>query len=141
VYSIYEYEMVALVQRGCATRHHLLHRCILSEMYGAAAWHGKAGALGSVHYAVDRVGSARQAFFEASFNQNIGSWNTARVTIMFNVRALPPSHACGMQPESFSHQWSRPQVVPGADVGVAHLGRGRVPAQMWVRLGSTVNEP
>jgi hypothetical protein len=46
-------------------------------MYGAAAWRGTAGALGSVRCGVDGVGSARQAFGSASaFNQNIGSWNT-----------------------------------------------------------------
>jgi surface protein len=53
----------------------------------------------------DGVGSARQAFYEASaFNQNIGSWNTASMTTMTNVRALVPSHACGAQPKSFAQQ-------------------------------------
>ena len=55
-------------------------RCIVvccNAMYGAAAWRGTAGALGSVRCGVDGVGSARQAFYKASaFNQNIGSWNT-----------------------------------------------------------------
>jgi surface protein len=103
---------------------------------------GTAGALGCVRCCVDGVGSARQAFNGASaFNQNIGSWNTAAVKDMAQASTLVPSHACGMPPKSFSQQWSRRQVVPGADVGIAHLGCGRVPAQMWVGLGSTVNEP
>ena len=112
-----------------------------SATYGGAAWRGTAGGPGVVRCGVDCEGLARQAFYEASaFNQNIGSWNTASVTDMSNVGALVPSPACGAQPKSLSQQWSRPQVVPGADVGMAHLGCGRVPAQIWVRLGSTMSE-
>jgi surface protein len=114
-------------------------------MYGAAAWRGTASELGAVRCAMDGVGSARQAFWSASaFNQNIGSWNTAAVTTMSNVRALALSHACGAQPTSLLAA-----VVPGADVGMAHLGCGRVAVQMWAspgagswpRCGSTVSEP
>jgi hypothetical protein len=122
-----------------------------SAMYGAVAWRGvawrgvawrgvawrgTAGPLGCVCCGVDGVGSARQAFLGASaFNQNIGSWNTASVSIMEQclafVRALVPSHACGAQPTSLSQQWSRVQVVPGAVV---------VPAQMWGWPTSDVGE-
>ena len=118
-------------------------------MYGAAAWRGTAGALGCVRCAVDGVVSARQAFNQAiAFNQNIGSWNTAAVTTMARVRALVPSHACGARPKSLLEGVSRAQAVPGANVGMAHLGCGRVAVQMWAspgagsgpRCGSTVNE-
>jgi hypothetical protein len=47
------------LQRGCATKHHPLHRCILQDDVGAS---GMAGALGFVHCAVDGVGSARRRF-------------------------------------------------------------------------------
>jgi surface protein len=103
-----------------------------NAMYGAVAWRGTAGALGFVRCSVDGVGSARQAFYEASaFNQNIGSWNTASMTTMATVSALLQLHASGRQPKTFPQQWSRPQVVSGAAVGMAHLGCARVPAQMW----------
>jgi hypothetical protein len=73
--------------------------------YGTAAWRGTAGALGSVRCGVDGVGSARQAFYSASaFNQNIGSWNTARVDSMISVCALVLSHACGARPKFLSQQ-------------------------------------
>jgi len=81
-------------------------RCIgvcCNAMYGTAAWRGTAGALGSVRCGVDGVGSARQAFSYASaFNQNIGSWNTARVDSMSSVRALVLLHACGARPKFLS---------------------------------------
>jgi hypothetical protein len=67
----------------------------------------------------------------SAFNQNIGSWNTASMTTMASVRALLPSHASGRQPKTVSQQWSQWQVVPGADVGMAHLGCARVAVQMW----------
>ena len=120
-------------------RHHLLHRCILQRDVWrcGVAWRGAAGALGCVRCGVDGVGSALQALYATSaFNQNIGSWNTAAVTDMSNVGALVPSPACGAQPKSLSQQWSRQPVVPGADVAMARLGCGRVPVEMWVRLGS-----
>jgi hypothetical protein len=64
---------------------------------------GSSGTLCFVRCGVDGVGSARQAFEQASaFNQNIGSWNTAAMVDMSFVRALVPSHACGAQPESLS---------------------------------------
>ncbi len=96
--------------------------------------------------AVDGVGSARQAFDSASaFNQNIGSWNTAAVTTMSRVRILVPSHACGVQRTSFLQHRSRQQVVadvgwPTSDKGESRRRCGRVLEQMWVWLGSTVNE-
>ena len=117
------------LQRGCATKHHPLHRCILQDDVGAS---GMAGALGFVHCAVDGCGVGSQAFYGASaFNQNIGSWNTAAVSNMAEACALLPSHACGAQPTSFSKQWSRPQVVPGADVGMG-------PPRMWASPGADV---
>jgi surface protein len=68
----------------------------ISAMYGAAVWHGTAGALGFVRCDVDGVGPALQAFYSAkAFNQNIGSWNTASVSNMNQACALLPSHACG----------------------------------------------
>ena len=55
---------------------------------------------------------------------------------------------CRAQPTSVSRQWSRPQVVPAQmwgwpalDVGESRCRCGRPEAQMWVRLGSTMNEP
>jgi hypothetical protein len=101
-------------------------------LWRGVAWRGTAGPLGCVCCGVDGVGSARQAFIGASaFNQDIGSWITASVSNMYKVCALVPSHACGAQPTSLSQQWSRAQVVPGADV---------VPAQMWGRPTSDVGE-
>jgi surface protein len=89
-------------------------------------WRGSSGTLCFVRCGVDGVGSARQAFASASaFNQNIGSWNTARVSNIASVCALAPSRACGAQPMSLSQQWSRRQVVP---------------AQMWGWPTSDVGE-
>jgi surface protein len=74
--------------------------------------------------------STAQAFYESAFNQNIGSWNTAAVTTMFQACALLPSRAtdvlfaavvpaasgprrrCGDGPP-----WMR--ASPGAGVGVS----------------------
>jgi surface protein len=114
-----------------------------NAMYGAAAWRGTAGALGSVRCGVDGVGSARQAFGSASaFNQNIGSWNTASVTTMEGVRALVPSHTCSAQPKSLSQQWSGRRCGDGPPRMWASPGAyvGDVQSQMWARLGSTGNE-
>jgi hypothetical protein len=89
-----------------------------SAMYGAVAWHGTAGGLGVVRCAVDGAGWARQAFMSASgFNQNIGSWNTASVSIMAGVRALVPSPACGAQPTSLIAVAVPAASEPGAVVG------------------------
>jgi hypothetical protein len=122
-----------------------------SAMYGATAWRGVARPAGSafVRYGFDGVGSARQAFQQASaFNQNIGSWNIASVTTMFFVRALVPWHACGAQPTSLLAKVVPAQLVPAqmlrwpsSDVGESRRRCGLVQAQMWARLGSPVNEP
>ena len=105
----------------------------------AAVWRGTASALGSVRCGVDGVGSARQAFYSASaFNQNIGSWNTARVDSMISVCALVLSHACGARPKSLSQQWSRAQMWgwPTSDVGESRRLCGRRPVadvgQAWL---------
>jgi surface protein len=100
-------------------------------MYGTAALRGADGALGFVRCAVDFVGSARQAFAGASaFNQNIGGWNTASVTTMALACALPPSHACGVQPTSLLAAVVSAASGPRHRCEVAHLGCGRVPTQM-----------
>ena len=128
--------------------------CILvscSAMCGAVAWRGTAGALSSVRCGVDGVGSARQAFGSASaFDQNIGSWNTASVTTISDVRALVPSHACGARPKSLSQQWSRAQMWgwPTSDVGESRRLCGRRPvadvgpglAQLGTSLVSSIYE-
>jgi surface protein len=110
-------------------KHHLLHRCIpQGDVWRCGvAWRGTAGGLGIVRCAEDFVGSARQAFQSASaFNQNIGSWNTARVTIMSLVCALAPSQhaACNRSP-------FRSSGLPKQQV---------VPAQMWGWPTSDVGE-
>jgi surface protein len=113
------------------------------------AWHGRraglSGELGFARCGVDGVGSARQAFIGASaFNQNIGSWNTARVTTMDSVGALPPSHACGVQPTSLLASVVPAASGPGTDVGwpTSDVGDSRrrcgcVQAQMWAGLART----
>ena len=131
--------------------HHVLYRGILQRdaWRCGVAWRGRRARRCALRCGLRGVGSAlsRQVFRSASaFNQNIGSWNTAAVTDMSTVRALVPSPACGAQPKSLSQKWSQPQVVPGADVGMAHLGCGRVAVQMWAspgvgsgpRCGSTI---
>ncbi len=143
----------SLLQRRCAMQHRLLHRCILQRDVWRCGveWSGVARLVGSALCAAlwgDGVGSALQVFHSASaFNQNIGSWSTARVTTMATVSAFVLSHACGAQPKSSSQQWSRKQVVsaqmwglPTSDVGESRRRCGRVLEQMWVRLGSTVNK-
>jgi surface protein len=101
-----------------------------------------------VRCSLDGTGSARQAIYYAeAFNQNIGSWNTASVSNMYQVCALVPSHACGVRPKSFrssgpgrkrspAQMWGRPT----SDVGESRRRCGRVQARMWVRFGLNVNE-
>ncbi len=114
-------------------------------MFGAAAWHCTAGALGFVRFAVDGCGVGSQVFYSAkAFNENIGSWNTASVSNMGRACALLPSRATEVLFAAVVPAASG----PGADVGMARLGCGRVPvqvwacpeAQIWVRSDSTVNE-
>ena len=114
--------MAAWCNDACAMKHHVVHRCILQTRCMALRHCAERPARGFVRCVMDCVGSARQAFDAASvFNQNIGSWNTAAVTAMSGVRILVPSHACGVPWTSFSQHRSRQQVVPSADVGMAHF--------------------
>ena len=99
------------LQRGCATKHHPLHRCILQDDVGAS---GMAGALGFVHCAVDGVGSARRLFTLRRRSTRTSAAGTPPQCRTWPRHALSCRRA---QPTSFSKQWSRPQVVPGADVG------------------------
>ena len=103
------------------------------------AWHGRRNRLCAL--CCGRRGAGSQAFDMASaFNQDIGSWNTAAVKDMSYVGALVPSHACGARPTSLLASVVPAASGPGADVGVAHLGCGRLPAQMWACPGADVGE-
>jgi hypothetical protein len=97
-------------------------------MYGAVSLRGTAGALGSVRCGVDGVGSARQAFTSASaFNQNIGSWNTARVMYITQACDLVLSHACGARSKFLSAAVVPAQVVPAQMWGwpTSDVGKSR----------------
>jgi len=115
---------------ACAMEHHSLHRCMLQcDVWRCVvAWRGMAGALGSVRCGVDGVGSARQMFTSASrFNQNIGSWNTARVMYITQACDLVLLHACGARSKFLSAAVVPAQVVPAQMWGwpTSDVGKSR----------------
>jgi hypothetical protein len=132
--------VLALLQRGCATNHELLQSCILQRDVWrcGVAWRGTAGALGCVRCA---VGGRR----------GVGSAGVfLSVCVQPEHRQLEhrfrDDHGPGIRPCALAHMRSAPENLraavvpaasgPGADVGMAHLGCGRVPAQMWACSGA-----
>ena len=131
--------MAAWCNDACATKPHVLHRRIRQHdvlRRGAARPEGSA-LCAALWTARGRLGSAgvllcggvqpehRQLEHSECFEYVPGMRPCAVARMRRATEVLP-------------QQWSRPQAVPGADVGTAHLGCGRVPAQMWTSPGADV---